>query len=108
MNPLHLPLVVLVDGNTASAGEIVAGALKDNGRATLIGQPTFGKTTVQHLVELKTVQAGGIRLTWARFFTPLGREEGAGITPHLLVERTSRGFDDQLNAALGLLSNRGP
>src|SRR5205823_5484204 len=108
LNPLPVPLVVLVDGATASSAEIVAGALKENGRATLVGQTTFGKTTVQQLLELKTVQAGGIRVTWAQFFTPLSRDDGAGISPHILVERTSRGFDDQLNAALSLLSSRGP
>ncbi len=107
MTPQLVPLVVLVDGNTASAAEIVAGALKENGRATLVGQTTFGKNTVQHVAELKSVQAGGLRITWAKLLTPLGRDVGTpGVMPHLFVERTSRAFDEQLQAALGLLSGR--
>lgn len=107
LNPLAFPLVLLIDGNTASAAEVLAGALKENRtgagqpRATLVGQTTLGKGTIQHMVELKTVQAGGIRITWARFYSPLDhRYQGAGVTPHIPVERSSMAFDDQLQAAL--------
>lgn len=106
VTPLLVPLVVLIDATTASAAEVLAGALKDNDRATLVGQATFGKTSVQQVVELKTVQAGGIRLTWARFFSPLSRPSGdGGITPHVAVDATPRSmYDDQLQAALKLLA----
>jgi carboxyl-terminal processing protease len=108
VSPMLMPLVVLIDGGTASAAEVLAGALKENGRATLIGQTTFGKSTMQHVVELKTVQAGGMRITWARFYSPLSRTLGAGgIVPSILVEQTSKSmFDDQLNAALVFLAQR--
>jgi carboxyl-terminal processing protease len=92
-NPLAMPVVVLVDGGTASAGEILAGALKENftpdmqSRATLVGMPTFGKGTVQHMVELKTVQAGGIRITWAKFFSPRNHAyNGIGVEPHIKID----------------------
>jgi carboxyl-terminal processing protease len=107
VSPLAWPLVVLVDGGTASAAEVLAGALKENARATLIGQATYGKSTIQHLVELKAVPAGGVWVTWARFYSPLSRtpNEG-GITPHVLIERSSLMFDEPLQAALQLLAGR--
>ena len=67
----EFPLVVLVDDHTASAGEILAGALKDNGRAVLVGTRTYGKGSVQSLIPLKG--GGAIRLTTAYFFAPQGR-----------------------------------
>ena len=66
-----VPLVVLVDGTTASAGEIVAGALKDNDRAVIVGSRTFGKGSVQSLVKLKD-GSGAIRLTSAYYQLPRG------------------------------------
>lgn len=66
----ELPVVVLVNRNTASAAEILAGALKDHKRATVVGERTFGKGTVQGLFELQS--GGAIKLTTARFFTPSG------------------------------------
>lgn len=104
VSPMLLPLVVLVDAGTASAAEVLAGALKENGRATLIGQTTFGKSTMQHVVELQTVQAGGIRITWARFYSPLNRSLSGGIVPDILVEQTPKSmFDESLQAALTFL-----
>jgi carboxyl-terminal processing protease len=92
-NPSTVPLVVLVDGGTASAAEILAGALKENvtddmqPRAKVIGMPTFGKGTVQHMVELKSVQAGGIRITWAKFYSPRNNPyNGTGVEPHFKIE----------------------
>lgn len=107
LNPRLTPLVVLVDGSTASAAEILAGALKENvsetgqPRATLVGQTTFGKGTIQHMVELKTVQAGGLRITWAKFFSPLNNPyNGLGVEPHFIVEPTMMSFDEQLREAV--------
>ena len=68
-----VPLVVLVDGTTASAGEIVAGALKDNDRAVLVGSRTFGKGSVQTIVKLKD-GSGAIRLTSAYYQLPRGED----------------------------------
>jgi carboxyl-terminal processing protease len=66
-----LPLIVLVDGRSASAAEIVAGALQDHDRAVIIGTPTYGKGSAQSVVSFGA--AGGLRLTTARWFTPVGR-----------------------------------
>lgn len=107
LNPLPTPLVLLIDGTTASAAEILAGALKENvseggqPRATLVGQTTFGKGTIQHMVELKTVQAGGLRITWAKFYSPLNNPyNGLGVEPHFTVDPTTMAFDEQLREAL--------
>ncbi len=70
-SPVSVPLVVLVDGDTASAAEIVAGALQDNDRAMIIGEKTFGKGLVQNLIELENGSA--LALTAARYYTPTGR-----------------------------------
>jgi carboxyl-terminal processing protease len=69
MSPSLLPMVVLVDGDTASAAEIVAGALKENDRATVIGQATYGKGSIQQVMPLKQLP-GGLRLTVAKFTSP--------------------------------------
>lgn len=100
-SPMAVPLVVLVDGGTASAAEVLAGALKDNDRATIVGQTTYGKGTVQQMVELKSVQAGGIRITWAKYYTPLNQSyDGKGIAPHIAVERSTVTFDEQMETAV--------
>ena len=67
----QLPLIILVDGRSASAAEIVAGALQDHDRAVIIGTPTYGKGSAQSVVSLGA--AGGLRITTARWFTPVGR-----------------------------------
>ena len=69
----QLPLVVLVDGRSASAAEIVAGALQDHDRAAIIGQPTYGKGSAQALFPVGGSDGGTVRLTTARWYTPLGR-----------------------------------
>src|SRR5206468_11917450 len=79
--PLLVPLAVLVDGDTASAAEVLAGALKDNQRALLVGQPTYGKGSVQSVIPLERAP-GGLRLTVAKFTTPLKVPLlGCGILP---------------------------
>jgi carboxyl-terminal processing protease len=79
-----IPLVVLVDGGTASAAEIVAGALQDRGRAVIVGSQTFGKGSVQAPSQLSDGSA--IELTVGHYFTPSGRSlDGVGITPDVLV-----------------------
>jgi len=88
---LALPLIVLVDGDTASAAEVLAGALKENGRAILIGQTTYGKGCTQDILKLPNapgnVPTGGMKLTISRFFSPKGNAySGRGVTPHLFID----------------------
>ena len=97
---VSIPLIVLIDGDTASAAEVVAGALKENHRATLVGQTTYGKGSVQCVVKLDTLPAG-IRITLAKFFSPLGHAyQPGGVTPHIVVAQTPATFDNQRQAAV--------
>jgi len=80
------PIVVLINGGSASASEIVAGALKDHRRAILVGERTFGKGSVQTVMPLQS--DGAIRLTTARYYTPSGRSiQALGVAPDIIVER---------------------
>lgn len=101
-----IPLVILINEGSASASEILAGALQDHSRATVIGKKSFGKGTVQEVFDLP----GGtsIRITTARWLTPNGKDLGKeGVMPDIEVERTleqaQAGEDPQLDAALELL-----
>ena len=95
-----IKLVVLVDGGSASASEIVAGALHDRGRATLVGTKTYGKGTVQQWTQLEG-DNGGFRLTIARWLTPNGTwVHKAGITPDVVVtDAATKPGDDPILAA---------
>jgi len=105
------PLTVLVNGGSASASEIVAGALQDHGRARLVGTRTFGKGSVQTVMPLSYGRA--IKLTTSRYYTPSGRSiHQRGIEPDVRSEQiaalpdTSLPQDSQLDVALGLLKNQ--
>lgn len=102
-----IPMVVLVNEFSASASEIVAGAIQDRGRAQLVGVTTFGKGSVQNWIPLSDDQ-GAIRVTIAKWLTPNGNTiHKIGLTPDEVVERTAddikAGLDPQMDAAVELL-----
>ncbi len=98
--PGDKPVVVLVNGNTASAAEIVAGALQDYARGTLVGERTFGKGSVQLIFDL--TDGSAVRVTAAKWLTPKRRElDGAGLTPDVEVTGSA---GEQLEQALSVLS----
>ncbi len=103
-----LPVAVLVNGGSASASEIVAAALQERGRATLIGEPTFGKNTVQVWARLEN--EGGIRITISRWFTPDHNSVAPdGIQPDIAAERTAETPPEEdpiLDAALEFLADQ--
>ena len=86
--PLKMPVAVLINADTASAAEIVAGALKDTGRAVIVGERSFGKGSVQSIFKLKNGE--GLRLTTAHYFTPSGvMIHAMGISPQVEVVMTA-------------------
>ncbi|MES2790639.1 MAG: S41 family peptidase [Planctomycetota bacterium] len=88
MGTVNMPLVLLVDGDSASASEIVAGAIRDHRRGTLVGRKTYGKWSVQNIMQLH--HSDGLRLTTAKFYSPRGETFGKiGIAPHITVPESS-------------------
>ena len=108
----EVPLVVLVDGNSASASEIMAGAIKDYGIGTLVGTTTFGKGIVQQVLPFKDGSA--IKLTVSSYYTPKGNNiHGTGIEPDVECEfdseayyNTEEHFDNQLDKAKEILRKK--
>ncbi|HVF85178.1 MAG TPA: S41 family peptidase [Abditibacteriaceae bacterium] len=100
---LKLPIVVMVNNYSASAAEIVAGAMKDRRLATVVGEPSYGKASVQVLIELQN--GGALVITTAKYLTPLGHDiSDKGITPDVVVKAntqdTNTGRGAQLTRAL--------
>ncbi len=103
------PLIILINNGSASASEIVAGALKDHKRAILLGENTYGKGSVQSIIPLS--DGGGMRLTISKYYLPSGQSiSEVGVSPDILVEEESEDFkinsvsDNQLNYAIKLLT----
>jgi len=107
---LNIPLVVLINQNSASAAEITAGAIQDHLRASLVGTTTYGKGSVQNWIPLLG-DNGAIRISVARWLTPNGRQINKnGLLPNFFVEITNddvkRGKDPQRDAAIQLLTDK--
>lgn len=99
---LNMPMAVLVNGETASAAELFASSLKDFGKASLIGEQTYGKGVMQTTSEFD--DGGAIILTVAKYKTPFSEcYNGIGITPDYIVENNSESSDDQYNKAIEVI-----
>ena len=103
------PLIVLINNGSASASEIVAGALKDHKRAIILGSNTYGKGSVQSIIPLNN--GGGMRITISKYYLPSGQSiSGVGVSPDIFVDDEDDNFqintetDSQLNYALKLLT----
>jgi len=99
------PIVVIVNDGSASASEVVAEALQDSKRATILGTNTFGKGSVQTIIRLE--DGSGLKLTTAKFYAPSGRSiSEVGVTPDVIVENTNS-HDKQLDTAVEILKSSG-
>lgn len=105
-NELSIPIAVLVDGNSASASEIFAGALQDYGKAEIIGTQTFGKGIVQTIQPL--TDGSAIKYTIAKYYTPKGQDiHGHGVTPDIVVEYDGNADgDNQYDAAMDYVKSQ--
>lgn len=108
---IEIPMVVLVNGGSASASEVLTGAIKDYGVGTVMGTTTYGKGIVQKIIQLS--DGSGIKLTTSAYFTPLGNNiHGTGITPDVEVEFDAEAYygeesvDNQLEEAKKFLKNK--
>ncbi len=118
MSAHDIPIVILIDAETASAAEVLAAALKDNNRATLVGMPSFGKGTVQCPVKLVTLddldpatgkkvsKTGTVRVTIAKLVAPSGPISGGGISPHFLESDTTLQLEIAADKAQELATGR--
>ena len=104
------PIIVIINNGSASASEILAGALKDHKRAIILGESTYGKGSVQSIIPLRN--GGGIRLTISKYYLPSGKSiSEVGVTPDILVEEANDNFkigsntDNQLNYAVNLFNS---
>ena len=104
------PIIVLTNNGSASASEIVAGALKDHKRAIILGESTYGKGSVQSIIPLRN--GGGIRLTISKYYLPSGKSiSEIGVKPDILVEEIGKDFkinsenDNQLKYAISILNS---
>lgn len=98
---LEIPLVVLINGGSASGSEIVAGAIQDHGVGTIVGTTSFGKASVQHVHKL--ANGGAVKLTTAQYLTPNKRQiNGVGIVPDVIVEDP----EEQLNKAIEIIRSK--
>jgi carboxyl-terminal processing protease len=96
----RVPLVVLIDGESASASEIFAGAIRDHRRGNIVGQRSYGKGSVQGIFPLSLAGAG-VRLTTAKFYSPLGHPiSNVGVQPDIVVHRTARPVGEGQVAAI--------
>ena len=102
----NYPIVVLIDENSASASEILAGALQDTGAATLVGNKSFGKGSVQ--IVLPLLAGDAVKMTIAKYYTPSGRSiDGTGIEPDVKVDlNAAGGIDNQLVKAIEIMEEK--
>lgn len=108
------PVVILINGNTASASEVFAGAMQDHKAATLVGEKSFGKGIVQSIIDLKkTLGEGALKITTARYYLPSGRcIHEVGLTPDVEIpytgskEQYEEGKDNQLTKALEIANSK--
>ena len=100
------PIVVLIDGNSASASEILAGALQDTKAATLVGTQSYGKGSVQVVIPMN--EGDALKLTIAKYYTPSGRSiDGTGIEPDVKVDLDPKGTtDNQLAKAIEVMQEK--
>ena len=103
------PVLVMINNGSASASEIVAGALKDHKRAIILGEKSYGKGSVQSIIPLKN--GGGMRITISKYFLPSGKSiSEIGVTPDIIIEEQGQNFkintitDNQLNYAINLFN----
>jgi carboxyl-terminal processing protease len=99
------PIVILINGGTASASEIVAGALQDHKRALILGTQSFGKGSVQTIIPM--ADGAGLRLTTARYYTPSGTSiQAKGITPDVLVPKVTADEEDSPKGSMNFLREK--